>query len=120
MTERAGRRLYGVHIRNVDEGDFEWFVTDEDLPPGDYVLGHHSEIPDVYLSDSIPGLILRVGPLIQEAEDAGRDALASPGISAADRRKLEEVHTEGLLTQLTETSSIWKRNPRWVRRLKPA
>ena len=112
--------LYGLYVRDPDEGDFEWFVTDEALPPGRYILGHRIEVPNVYLSDSIPGLILQVGPLVQKAEDEGREALASPGISAEDRRRLEELHTEGLLRQLSETSSIWTSNPKWVHRLKPA
>lgn len=112
--------LYGVYVRDPDEGDFEWFVTDEALEPGSYFLGHESDVPNVYVSDSIPGLILEVGPLVQKAEDAGRDALASPGISEEDRLELEEAHTEGLLRQLTETSSIWKSNPSWVHRLRPA
>jgi hypothetical protein len=112
--------LYGLHVRNVDEADFEWFRTEEALEPGSYMLGRHADGPNVYLSESIPGLIMMVEPIIQEAEDEGRDALASPGISAEDRRRLEEKHTEGLLSQLTETSSIWKTNPKWVRELKSA
>ena len=112
--------LYGLHVRDVDEADFEWFWTDETLQPGSYVLGHGSDGPNVYLSESIPGLIMMVGPIIQKAEDEGRDSLASPGIAAEDRVRLQKKHTEGLLSQLTETSSIWKTNPKWVRRLKPA
>jgi hypothetical protein len=112
--------LYGLHVRNADEADFEWFWTDEALQPGSYVLGHGSDGPNVYLSESIPGLILMVGPIVQRAEDEGRDSLASPGISEEDRQRLEDRHTEGLLSQLTETSSIWKTNPKWVRKLKPA
>ena len=112
--------LFGLHVRNVDEADFEWFRTEEALEPGSYVLGRHAAEPNVYVAASIPGLVMMVEPIIQKAEDEGRDSLASPGISAEDRRRLEEKHTEGLLGQLTETSSIWKTNPKWVRELKPA
>lgn len=112
--------LYGLYVRNVDEADFQWFTTEEVLAPGSYVLGRHSAEPNVHVADSIPGLIMMVGPIIQKAEDEGRDALASPGISAEDRQRLEEKHTQGLMSQLTETSSIWESSPKWLRRLNPA
>lgn len=110
--------LYGVRIRSVDDADLEWFTTDADLPPGRYVVKHHGDW-SVFLSETIPRLILQVGPRLQEIEDRGREALASPGISEDDRKRLEDEYTQRLLTQLTETSSIWQENPRWVRKLEP-
>ena len=116
--------LYGVCIRSEDDADVEWFTTDAELQPGCYVLKHrlkqrHSP-STVFLSETIPGLIMDAGDLLQNVEHRGRETLASPRISEADRKRLEEEYTQGLLTQLTETSSIWQENPRWVRKLEPA
>ena len=112
--------LFGVRIRSVDDADLEWFITDEDLQPGRYVLKHRRSPSSVFLAETIPGLILDAGPLLRQVEDRGQEILASPGISEADRKRLEEEYTQGLLAQLTETSSIWQPSPRWVRKLEPA
>lgn len=120
---RHGRRrfmsLYGVRIQSVDDADFFWFTTNADLKPGRYVLGHHRASSRVFLSETIPGLVMQVTPVLMEAEDRGRESLASPGIKEEDRKRLEAEHTQGLLGQLTETSPIWHTNPGWVRRLRP-
>jgi hypothetical protein len=112
--------LYGVRIHSIEDADFEWFTTDEDLAPGRYRLRHHRSSSDVFLAETIPGLILQAGPQLQQSEDLGRESLASPGIPEAERKSLESEYTQGLLERLTETSSIWQANPRWVHRLEPA
>lgn len=112
--------LYGVRIRSVEDADFSWFTTDEDLEPGAYVLRHHRSSSIVFLAEMIPGLILLAAPRLLESEEIGRESLASPGIPAAERKRLESEYTQGLVEQLTETSSIWEKNPRWVHRLESA
>ena len=111
--------LYGVCIPDVGSADFEWFTTDAELPVGRYFLKRHRSSSSVFLSETIPGLIMQAGSLLQQMEIRGQETLASPGIPAADRTRLEEEYTQGLLAQLTETSSIWRQNPRWVRKLEP-
>ncbi len=112
--------LYGVRIDSVDDADFVWFTTDAISEPGQYVLGPHRSTSQVFLSDSIPGLVMQAAPVLIEAENRGRESLATPGITEEERRRLESEYTQGLLSQLTETSSIWQANPRWVGRLRPA
>lgn len=110
--------LYGVRVRSVRNAEFDWFTTDEPVQPGRYgSSGGHGKEQAVVLAESIPGLLLEVGPLLQQAEDHGREALASPGISEEERRKIEDRLTAGLVEQLTETSAIWQPNPSWVRHL---
>ena len=119
---RGGRPmfLYGVRIRSVDDADFVWFTTDAASAPGQYVLGHGRASSQVFLSETIAGLVMQVAPMLIEAEDRGQESLASPGIADEDRKRLESEYLQGLLGQLTESSSIWQVNPLWVRGLKPA
>ncbi|MEA3410047.1 MAG: hypothetical protein U9R74_00720 [Pseudomonadota bacterium] len=111
---------YGLYIRDLAGGDLVWFTTEEPLDPGAYFRGrHHAGSPNVYIAESIPALVLQIGPVIQQVEDLGQASLAMPDTSANARDLIEKDMTGGLLRDLTETSSIWDSNPRWVHHLRP-
>lgn len=112
--------VYGLYARDIDAGDLVWFTALEPLQPGAYVLGHqHGPSPNVYVAESIPALILQVGPLIQHAENCAQSALSTADMPASTERRIANDMTDGLIKQLTETSSIWVADPHWVRDLSP-
>lgn len=118
--------MYGLYIRNLDTDDFVWFNTGKSLKPGAYLHGRHrilgrrhTRSPDVYVAESIPALVLQVGPLIQKAEDQAHSTLSTTDISPDAQQQIETKMTDGLLQNLTETSSIWVSNPHWLDDLQP-
>lgn len=111
--------LYGLYTRNLAEGDLVWFTTDKSLEPGAYVLEeHHTSLPDVYVAESIPALILRVGPIIDQMQDRAQRILSTEEIPTDAEQQIAEEMTEGLLERLTQTSNIWVSNPDWVDKLR--
>ena len=110
--------LFGLYVRDLDAGDLVWFITERSLSPGDYVLGRRQAgSPNVYVAESIPALILAVGPVIQRVELRAQAALSTPDMSPTTRQRIASEVTDNLLQQLTETSSIWIAEPHWVRDL---
>lgn len=118
--------MYGLYIRDLAADDFVWFNTGKSLEPGAYLHGrhrilgrHHAHSPDVYVAESIPALVLQVGPLIQKAEDQAQSTLSTTDISSDTQQQIETKMTDGLLQYLTETSAIWVSNPDWLDDLQP-
>ncbi len=112
--------MYGLYIRDLDEGDLVWFTTDRSLAPGAYKRGRlHGRSPDVYVAESIPALVLQVGPPIQQVEDRAQSSLSTADMPSNAQRRVETEMSDGLLQRLTETSSIWVSNPHWVDHLRP-
>ncbi len=112
--------MYGLYVRNPDADDYVWFTTNVSLEPGAYVLGQREAgSPNVFVADSIPALLLQVGPLIEQAELHAQSSLSPSGTSKDDQRRIAGEMTAGLLQRLTETSSIWVSNPLWVTNLRP-
>lgn len=112
--------LYGLYIRDLADGDLVWFTTEKSLQPGTYQRGRQrADSPNVYIAESIPGLILQVGPRIDEVERRARFAAGPAGTSAEVEARDAAELTEGLVQRLTQTSSIWEPEPSWVSRLRP-
>jgi hypothetical protein len=112
--------MYGLYIRDAATSDLIWFKTDKSLAPGAYTLSRHKSSPaDVYIAESIPALLLQVGPLIEQVEKEVQSSLSTPDIPANTKRRIADQMTKGLLQRLTETSSIWVANPGWVNKLQP-
>jgi hypothetical protein len=112
--------MYGLYIQDLVAGDLLWFTVDNSLAPGRYVRGKHkASLPDVYIAESIPALILEVGPLIQEAEQNAESSGWTADLPPSAVKRIGNDMTEGLLQRLTETSSIWVANPDWVDELHP-
>ena len=74
----------------------------------------------MYIAESIAALILATGSVIQQTEDLAKQSIDAPGISPELKDRVEGNLTDGLISQLTETSSIWESNPHWVHSLEPA
>ena len=111
--------LYGLYIRNLAEGDMVWFTTDKFLKAGAYNLSHDETAPpDVYVEESIPALILRVGPIIDQVLDRAQESLSTNDIPPDAEQQIAEDMTAGLLEKLTQTSSIWNANPEWIDKLR--
>lgn len=112
--------MYGLYLRDRDGDDFVWFTTVQSLEPGVYRRGRgRAPAPDVYLAESIPALVLQVGPLIDRAEVQAQSSLSSSGTPKEVQERIASRMTEGLLQRLTETSSIWVADPDWVADLRP-
>jgi hypothetical protein len=112
--------MYGLYVQDLGAGDLIWFTVDKSLLPGRYVRGQHeASLPDAYVAESIPALILEVAPLIQEAEQNAVSSARTPDLSPSTEKRLGDAMTEGLLQRLTETSAIWIANPDWVDELRP-
>ena len=109
--------MYGLYIRDLADGNLVWFTTERSLLPGTYRRAwHHIDSPDVYIGESIPALVLQVGPLLDEAENFAQSS-DSPGDNAAKGQKqIATRMTDSLLQRLAETSSIWVSEPRWLNR----
>lgn len=112
--------MYGLYIRDLAEGDLVWFTTDKALEPGNYQLEeHHLPATNVYVAESIPALILRVGPIIDQVEESAQSSLSPTDIPPNTEHRIVSEMTEGLLQSLTVTSPIWVANPDWVDKLRP-
>ena len=112
--------VYGLYIRDLEAGDLVWFTVGRSLAPGRYVRGRHkASSPDVYVAESIPALILEVGPLIEQAEKRAQSSLATDNLPAGAEERIANEMTKGLLQHLTATSSIWIMDPDWVDELRP-
>lgn len=111
--------LYGLYIRNLAEGDLVWFTTDKPLKAGTYNLAQaDTSSPDVFIAESIPALILRVGPIIDQAQNRAQKSLSTNDIPPDTEQQIAEDMTAGLLEKLTQTSSIWDANPDWIDKLR--
>ena len=112
--------LYGLYIHDLAAGDLVWFTTEKSLTPGAYLLDRgHGRSPNVYVAESIPALVLQVGPLLDQAESRAQSSLSPGDIPSGTEQRLATEMTGGLLQRLTETSSIWVPNPDWVDELHP-
>jgi len=112
--------IYGLYIHDLAAGDLVWFTSDHPLEPGTYALAAHTTgSPEVYVAESIPALVLMVGPLIDKAELSAQRSFSTPDIPSDVQRHIASEMTDNLLRRLTETSSIWVSNPRWLNDLRP-
>ena len=112
--------LFGLYIRDVADGDLVWFTTERSFRPGAYRRGRQrAGVPDVYIAESIPALILQVGTRIDEVERRAKAAVSPPGTSSEVEKRGAAEMTDGLVQSLTETSSIWEPEPDWLRQLQP-
>jgi len=112
--------LYGLYIHDVADGDLVWFTTEKSLQPGTYRRGRRkADLPNVYVAESIPALILQVGSRIDEVEERVKLATSRPGKSAEVEKRDAAEMTDGLVQRLTQTSSIWEPEPPWLSRVRP-
>jgi hypothetical protein len=109
--------IYGLYVRDIIESDLIWFSSERPLQSGDYTLvTTPGGGADVYVAESIPALVLRVGPLVQELEQAYQRSLDVP--TKAQQRTAADL-LDGLIARLNETSDIWVSEPPWLDDLRP-
>jgi hypothetical protein len=109
--------IYGLYVRDVIEPDLMWFTSERPLQAGDYTLVATSGgWADVHVAESIPALVLRVGPLVQELERAAQRSLDVP---RQVQERVAEDMMQGLISRLNETSAIWVSEPAWLDDLRP-
>lgn len=112
--------LYGLYIRDVAAGDLVWFRTEQSLEPGSYKCGRvRSDSANVFIAESIPALILQVGPRLDEVERLAKSNSGPQATSSEAEKHAATEMTDGLVERLTETSTIWVTEPRWLSRLRP-
>jgi hypothetical protein len=88
--------MYGLYIRDLAGGDLVWFTTERSLQPGAYRRGrHHSDSSDVYIAESIPALILQVGPLLDAAQSSALSSASSPGTPERVQKQIATKITDG-------------------------
>jgi len=110
--------IYGLYVRDIVEPDLVWFSSERRLQPGDYRLDATRDgRADVHVAESIPALVLRVGPLVQELEQAD---VRSLDVSRQARERVAADLLDGLIARLNETSDIWISEPAWLDDLRPA
>jgi hypothetical protein len=112
--------IYERYARNLAVGDPVWFTSNRSPAPGAYTLSDRPDAtPEVHVAESISALVLRVGGLIQQAEQAAQRAADAPDLPAAARERVAEAMTTGLLERLHEISDIWVTDPPWLQHLRP-
>jgi len=110
--------IYGLYVRDIVEPDLVWFSSERRLQPGDYRLGPTpGGRADVHVAESIATLVLRVGPLVQELEQADARSLDVPRLA---QQRIAADLLDGLIARLNETSDIWVSEPAWLDDLRPA
>ena len=111
---------YGAYQRKHTGVEVVWFVTEQSIEAGAYVLGSDStDPPNVIICESIAGLILEIYPAIQALELDGQKTLCSPGMDSKDANRMADNLAEGLIQRLTEDHAMWIIEPEWVSRLRP-
>jgi hypothetical protein len=109
---------YGGYFRSRQK-DIVWFRTSLLLEPGFYHRhAHRDEPPDVYISESVPALIMKVYPWIHEEEAAFQHQTHSPGLSAEDKIRISDQMIDQLVQRLDPNDdTAWVDEPHWVKHL---
>jgi len=104
--------IYGLYVRDIVEADLIWFRSERRLQPGDYrLVTTPGGLADVHVAESIPALVLRVGPLVKELEQADARSLDVPRLA---QQRIAADLLNGLVARLKETSDIWVSEPAWL------
>jgi hypothetical protein len=97
-----------------------WFRTSLSMATGFY--HRHTlrqEPPDVCIAESVPELIMKVYPWIQEQESAFQQQVGSPGSSDKDKDRISEKMTDRLVQHLDPNDdTVWVDEPHWVNHLR--
>lgn len=111
---------YGAYYRNRKK-EIVWFRTRRPLETGFYQRHTHFKgSPDVYIAESVPALIMKVYPWIQEAEKVFQQQASSPGLNDEEKGRISENMTDRLVQHLDPNAdNVWIDEPHWVKHLKP-
>jgi len=111
---------YGAYYRSRRQ-DIVWFRTSRTLETGFYHHHTHSdEPPDVYISESVPALIMKVYPWIHEEESAFQHQTSSPGLNAEEKSRISDQLTDQLVQRLDpDDDTALIDEPHWIKHLQP-
>ena len=111
---------YGAYYKSRRK-EIVWFRTGRSMETGYYHRhSRRGEPPDVYLSESVPDLIMKSNPWIRAEQEAFEHEASSPGVSAEGIRRTSDNMTEDLIQRLDPyDDAAWVDEPRWVKHLKP-
>ena len=112
---------YGAYYKSRRK-EIVWFRTDRSMETGYYHRhSRRGEPPDVYISESVPDLIMKSTLWIEAEQEAFEHEASSPGLSAESKRRTSDKMTEDLIQRLDlHDDSTWVDEPRWVKHLKPS
>ena len=98
-----------------------WFRTSRSMETGFYHRHtRRGQSPDVYLSDSVPDLIMKSYPWIHDEEAAFQKEAGTSGLSSEDKKRDAERMADQLVQSLDpDSDDAWVDNPRWVKHIKP-
>ena len=110
---------YGAYHRSRKQ-DVVWFRTQRPMEAGFYHRRtRHGNPPDVYIADSVPALIIKAYPWIQEQEAAFQKEAGSPGLNTEDQSRVSDQMTDQLVQRLDpDDDAAWVDEPHWVKHLK--
>ena len=110
---------YGAYHRRRKK-DIVWFRTKRSIQTGFYRRHSHSgKPPDVYVAESVPGLIMKVYPWIHEEETAFQKETGGQQSSVENDKGISDRMTEGLIQRLDpDDDTVWINDPHWVKHLK--
>ena len=110
---------YGAYYRRR-QSDIVWFRTNRPLEAGFYHRHtRRKEPPDVYIADSVPALIMKAYPWIQEGETEFQEEVSSTGLDRKDKNQLSDKMTDQLIQRLDPNDdTVWVNDPHWVKHLK--
>ena len=98
----------------------EFFVTERPLAPGAYILGADQQTANVFVAESVAGLILQIEPVIERIEREGQKSLGFAAMDSDDLERLADRLADGLIRRLSEDAAIWREEPKWLDQLRPA
>ena len=111
---------YGAYYKS-HRNEIVWFRTGRPMETGYYHRhARRGDAPDVYISKSVPDLIMKSTLWIQAQQEAFDHEASSPGLSAESKRRTSENMTEDLIQRLDPNDdTAWVDEPRWVKHVKP-
>ena len=111
---------YGAYYRSRRQ-DIVWFRTSRSMETGFYRRHtHRDEPPDVYIAESVPALIMKAYPWIQEVEAAFQQRASSPGLDVEEKNRISNQLTDQLIQRLDpDDDTVWVDEPHWVKHLQP-
>jgi hypothetical protein len=105
---------------NSRRQEIVWFRTNRAVDTGFYHRhSRRGESPDVYITDSVPDLIMKCYPWIHEEEVAFQNEAGSPGLRAEDKERISDRMMEQLVENLDpDDDTTWVDEPHWVKHVK--
>ena len=111
---------YGAYYRRRQQ-EIIWLRTSRLMKKGFYHRHtRRGEPPDVCISESVPALIMKVYPWINEAEATFQHETGNPWLSDEGKSRVASQMTDQLVQRLdSNNDEVWTDEPHWVKDLQP-